>query len=80
MQGSIDLVLVDGDGRISLYDYKTDHITDEERSDRALLRSHLLARHGNQLACYARAIENLFGKRPDKTYLFMLALGEAVEI
>lgn len=80
VQGSIDLVLVDANGRISLYDYKTDHITEEERNDRALLRSHLTERHGNQLNCYARAIENLFGKRPDKTYLFLLALGEAVEI
>lgn len=80
VQGSIDLVLIGSDGRISLYDYKTDHITPEERADRSLLHSHLLARHGNQLACYAHAIEALFGKRPDKTYLFLLALGEAVEI
>lgn len=80
VQGSIDLILLDPDGMISLFDYKTDHITPEERSDRALLLSHLKARHGNQLACYSRAVENLFGKRPDKIYLFMLALGEAVEI
>ena len=80
VQGSIDLILIGKDGRIELYDYKTDHITPEERADRALLRAHLQARHGNQLACYARAIENLFGKRPDKTYLFLLALGEPMEI
>lgn len=80
VQGSIDLVLVDASGHISLYDYKTDHITEEERADRALLRSRLTERHGNQLNCYAMAVENLFGKRPDKTYLFLLALGEAVEI
>ncbi len=80
VQGSIDLVLVTPDGKIELYDYKTDRVTPEERDDRGLLRSNLQARHGNQLACYARAIENLFGKRPDKTYLFLLALGEAVEI
>ena len=80
VQGSIDLVLVGSDGHISLYDYKTDHVTPEERADRALLRSHLSARHGNQLACYSRAIENLFGKRPDKICLFMLAIGEAIEI
>ena len=80
VQGSIDLLLVRRDGSIELYDYKTDRVDPDERADRDLLLAHLKARHGNQLACYVRAVENLFGKRPDKTYLFMLSLGEAIEI
>ena len=80
VQGSIDLLLIGKDGTIELYDYKTDHITEEERKDPALLRAHLKARHGNQLEYYARAVEQLFGKRPDRISVFSLSLGEIIEL
>ncbi len=80
VQGSIDLLLVGQDGKIELYDYKTDHITQEELNDPALLRAHLKARHGNQLEYYARAVEQLFGKRPDRVSIFSLSLGKIIEL
>lgn len=80
VQGSIDLLLLGKDGKIELYDYKTDRITEEERQDPALLRRNMKARHGNQLEFYARAVEQLFGKRPDHIFIFSLSLGEIVEL
>lgn len=80
VQGSIDLILETADGRIELYDYKTDHITAKERADRAFLLANLTALYGSQLACYARAIGKLFGRLPDSCFLYLLPLGDVVEI
>ncbi|MBE6530367.1 MAG: hypothetical protein E7680_07215 [Ruminococcaceae bacterium] len=80
VQGSIDLLLVGEDGRIELYDYKTDHITDEEQNNPALLKKHLQDRHGNQLEIYARAVEKLFGKCPDRISIFSLSIGKIIEL
>ncbi len=80
VQGSIDLVCHFDDGHIELCDYKTDRLTPEEIADPSLLSLHMKERHGNQLLQYAAAIEERYGKRPLKTYIFSLPLGEAVEI
>jgi hypothetical protein len=37
-------------------------------------------KHGDQLAQYAAAVEETFGKRPAKAYIYSLPLGDAVEI
>ena len=62
VQGVIDLILVDEDGEISLYDYKTDRLTREERENYALAARKMNDAHGLQLSYYAKAIELLFGK------------------
>lgn len=80
VQGSIDLILETEDGKIELYDYKTDRIPDEERENRDLLLSHLSGQYANQLSCYARAVRRLFGKDPDGIYLYSLPLGESIPI
>lgn len=80
VRGSIDLLCEYPDGRLEICDYKTDHITREEREDRALLMAHLREKHLSQLRQYAKAMEEMYGRRPDKVYIFALALGEAVEI
>lgn len=80
VQGSIDLLCFFPDGHIELCDYKTDHITPEERKDVSLLQKRMQERHGDQLAQYAAAVEETFGKRPDKAFIFSLPLGDAVEI
>lgn len=80
VQGSIDLLCFFPDGHIELCDYKTDHITSEERKDVSLLQKRMQERHGDQLAQYAAAVEETFGKRPDKAFIFSLPLGDAVEI
>ena len=62
VQGVIDLILVGEDGEISLYDYKTDRLTREERENYELAARKMNDAHGLQLSYYAKAIELLFGK------------------
>ncbi|MBE6698476.1 MAG: hypothetical protein E7581_08160 [Ruminococcaceae bacterium] len=80
VQGSIDLLLIGKDGSITLCDYKTDRPTPEERKTPALYRERMVAAHKDQLFHYARAIEHLFGRRPDRAFVFSLTLGEAISI
>ena len=80
VQGSIDLLCFYADGSVELCDYKTDHITSAERRDPALLQKRMQEKHGDQLAQYAAAVEETFGKRPAKAYVYSLPLGDAVEI
>lgn len=80
VQGSIDLLFEDNDGRIYLCDYKTDGISPEERKDPALLQARMTKAHKHQLDQYSYAIERIFGKKPERTYILSLSLGDAVEI
>ena len=80
VQGSIDLLCFFPDGHIELCDYKTDHVTPAEQKDPSMFQKRMQERHGNQLAQYAAAVEETFGKRPAKAYIYSLPLGEAIEI
>ncbi len=80
VQGSIDLLLVGKDGSITLCDYKTDRPTPEEKQDHALYRERMIRAHKDQLTHYARAVRELFGREPDRAYVFSLTLGEAISI
>ena len=64
VQGVIDCIIEGRDGSLTLCDYKTDRLTREELSDRALAEERLKAKHSMQLGLYAMAIEKIFGKRP----------------
>ena len=80
VQGSIDLVITAEDGRRILVDYKSDHIPSKERTDEQRLQDRFLAAHGSQLSCYAVAIEQLYGKRPDAICIYSLPLGRMVRM
>ncbi len=80
VQGSIDLLLVSKDGSITLCDYKTDRPTPEEKRDPNLYRDRMVKAHKDQLSHYARAVRELFGKSPDRAFVFSLTLGEAISI
>lgn len=80
VQGSIDLLLIGRDGSIVLCDYKTDRPSPEERRDRDLYRARMIQAHKDQLTHYARAVQELFGRAPDRAYVFSLTLGEAIEL
>ena len=80
VQGSIDLLLEMPDGALWLVDYKTDAVTPAERKDRGLFAERMQKAHGNQLYYYAKAVERLFGKPPQKSFIYSLPLGSAVEI
>ncbi len=80
VQGSIDLLIETVDGELFLVDYKTDRIRRGEQSDPEAYRRRLCDAHRNQLTYYQRAVEELFGKRPEKTYLYSIPLGDWVEL
>ena len=80
VQGSIDLLCTFADGHLELCDYKTDFVTPEERRDPSLLRAHMIEKHRPQLLQYAAAVEEMYGVRPNKAYIFALSWGDAVEI
>ncbi len=80
VQGSIDLLLKMKDGRLILVDYKTDHLSYAEQTNKKLLAESMTKKHGDQLSCYARAVRNLFGKAPDRVYIYSLPLGACVPI
>ena len=80
VQGSIDLLLTMPDGQVILVDYKTDHISEAERAKPSLLRARMQERHGDQLACYAKAVHNLLGREPDQMRIYSLPLGASLLI
>jgi len=79
VQGSIDLLLEMPDGRLILVDYKTDRISEAERANKALLYERMHKAHATQLSYYAVAAEQLFGKKPDYVYLYLVSLGDMIE-
>ena len=80
VQGVIDLFYEDAEGKLILCDYKTDRLTAAELASPYLAAAKLKERHGEQLSYYARALEEICGKRPDKILIYSLPLGEALEI
>ena len=80
VQGSIDLLIRTKDGKLILFDYKTDRLSEEEKSNRQLLTNRMIKKHGDQLSCYAKAVQKLFGQAPDQVYIYSFSLGESVLI
>ncbi len=80
VQGSIDMILRMPDGALILYDYKTDRVGEDDGTGSDSYSDRFLRHHGHQLRCYARAIENYFGKKPDEIYIYSLPLGRSVKM
>lgn len=80
VQGSIDLFITLQNGKRILIDYKTDRLTDAQLANDDLLAQKMLADHGSQLQCYARAIKELFGAFPDEIRIYSLPAGRTVPI
>lgn len=80
VQGVIDLLVVAPDGSITLCDYKTDYLTDEEMKDISLLEAKMLASHESQLSYYKTAVKRIFGRAPSRTVIYSLPFGEAVDL
>ncbi len=70
VQGVIDLIVIKKDGGVCLYDYKTDRLTRAELADTSLAAAKLNSTHALQLSYYAKAVEYLFGKAPDRVAIF----------
>ncbi|MBQ9112277.1 MAG: UvrD-helicase domain-containing protein [Clostridia bacterium] len=80
VQGVIDLILIDGNGRICLYDYKTDRLTRVELADDSLAAERMNRTHGLQLSYYARAVQYLFGKAPDRVAVYSTCSAKLYDI
>ena len=77
VQGSIDLIVEDKDGTLWLLDYKTDRLRDEKTIS---LKDQMLADHADQLRIYADAVQELFGRRPDRIGIYSLSQGCIVDL
>ncbi len=79
VQGVMDCVAVDADDNLLLIDYKTDRLSPAARADRALAEDELRQKHRMQLSYYAAAVQKIFGRPPDLTAVYSLALGDTVD-
>lgn len=80
VQGVIDLCYFSKDNELILCDYKTDRIPHDIKGNYAEVKKFLAASHKQQLKYYSYAINTIFGRLPDKTYIYSLAYGDAFEI
>ncbi len=70
VQGVIDLIILTEDGKLCLYDYKTDRLTRAELADASLAQKRMNDAHAQQLSYYAKAVDYLFGKEPDRVAVY----------
>ena len=70
IQGVIDLILINENDEIELYDYKTDRLRKEEIDDDKLGADKMNALHGSQLSYYAEAVRRLFGKECSRICIY----------
>lgn len=80
VQGVMDLVLIDGEGRITLFDYKTDRLREEERQNPALAARQMNRTHGLQLSYYAQAVSLLFDRPCDRVCVYSTHAGRLFDI
>ena len=78
--GNFDLILIDPDGRLLLYDYKTDRLSKDELRDPTLARTKMNQLHGQQLSYYAHAASLLFGRPCDGDYVYSTPAGQLYDV
>jgi ATP-dependent exoDNAse (exonuclease V) beta subunit len=70
VQGVIDLILIDEDGNVELYDYKTDRLSRDALASDSIATKKMTEKHGQQLFYYSKAIEFLMGKTCSRTAIY----------
>lgn len=80
VQGSVDLIIETKDGKILLCDYKTDKVSEKERSNMQVLKNNMKKKYLSQLREYRYAIEQIFEKSPAKIFIYSVPLGEVIEM
>ncbi len=80
VQGVIDLILVDQNGNIELYDYKTDRLTKEELISFDKAKKKMNEHHGLQLSYYAHAVSELFQKKCCRVCVYSTHSGKLYDI
>ena len=84
VQGVVDAVFIDENNQLILLDYKTDRLNIAEVTDEKsifnIYRNVLTRRYENQLKYYKKAMELIFERKVDKTYIYSVPLAKEVEI
>ena len=80
VQGVIDCIFEEPDGKVSLVDYKTDFLTPFEIAHPKAAEEKLITRHRQQLSYYAAATSRMLGRRVDRISIYSLPLGREIEI
>jgi len=72
VQGIIDLYFIDEHDNIILVDYKTNYVEIGKEEE-------LTKQYEKQLSLYKRAIEEVVGKKVEKTYIYSTYLGKEIQ-
>lgn len=80
VQGVVDCLFTDENGKTVLVDYKTDRLSEEELADRSLAEKKLISRHRDQLMTYSRLCSDMLGQPIDEILIFSLALGDTIRL
>ncbi len=80
VQGVVDCIFTDENGKTVLVDYKTDRLTREELADETLAAKKLSERHSRQLLIYKSVCEKMMGRPFDEVLIYSLHLGKAIKI
>ena len=80
VQGVVDCLFIDRDGRAVLVDYKTDRLTDREIADPALAKKKLVERHRTQLIYYRAVCREMFGREIEECVIYSLPLGRDIAV
>lgn len=75
VHGIMDGYFVTDNGEVILFDYKTDHVLDEESSLKKVKD-----RYFGQLMLYQTALEKILNKKVDHKYLYLVNIGKAIEL
>jgi ATP-dependent helicase/nuclease subunit A len=73
IQGVIDCLFEDGDGRLVLLDYKTDRVWNGDVESAA-------ERHRFQIGLYAESVGEILGRAVDEAHVFFVGEGKSVRI
>ena len=80
VQGVIDLVIIDEQDKLCLYDYKTDRLTKAELENDTLLSRVMRDRHSEQLSYYKLAISRLFERECDVAEVYSTHAAKTVKV
>ena len=80
VQGVVDCLFIDRDGRAVLVDYKTDRLTDREIADPTLAKKKLLERHRTQLIYYRAVCREMFEREIEECVIYSLPLGRDITV
>ncbi|TQE91386.1 helicase-exonuclease AddAB subunit AddA [Ureibacillus terrenus] len=79
VQGIVDCLMQDEEGKWVLLDYKTDQILPSFAEEEALVRE-MVKRYGVQLRLYAEAVEKILQIRVDEKVLYLFDAGKELQL